>query len=71
MNPLRDGDRAALRFRVAHTAGYGAAPGMVRRCLERCDDESIRGSVSVLRALSDSNLVGTQGPVWLLGGKTV
>lgn len=71
MNPRRDGDRAALRFRVAHTAGYGAAPGMVRRCLERCDGESIRGSVSVLRALSDSNLVGTQGPVWLLGGKTV
>jgi hypothetical protein len=71
MNPRRDGDRAAMRFRVAHTAGYGAAPGMVRRCLERCDEESIRGSVQVLRALSDSQLVATQGPVWLLGGKTV
>jgi hypothetical protein len=71
MNPRRDGSRAAMRFRVAHTAGYGAAPGMVRRCLERCDEESIRGSVQVLRALSDSHLVATQGPVWLLGGKTV
>jgi hypothetical protein len=71
MNPRRDGGRAAMRFRVAHTAGYGAAPGMVRRCLERCDESSIRGSVEVLRVLSDSNLVATQGPVWLMAGKTV
>jgi hypothetical protein len=27
--------------------------------------------VQVLRVLSDSHLVATQGPVWLLGGKTV
>jgi hypothetical protein len=71
MNPRRDGDRAAMRFRVARIAGYGAAPGMVRRCFERCDEESIRGSVRVLRALSDSQLVATQGPVWLLAGKTI
>jgi hypothetical protein len=71
MNPRRDGDRAAMRFRAARVAGYGAAPGMVRRCFERCDDESIRGSVQVLRALSDSHLAATQGPVWLLDGKTV
>lgn len=71
MNPRRDGTRAALRFRVARVAGYGAAPGMTRRCLERCDGESIRGSIEVLRALSDSHLAATQGPVWLLAGKTV
>jgi hypothetical protein len=71
MNPRRDGDRAAMRFRAARVAGYGAAPGMVRRCFERCDSESIRGSVQVLRALSDSHLAATQGPVWLLAGKTV
>ncbi len=71
MNPRREGGRSALRFRVARIAGYGAAPGMVRRCFERCDGESIRGSVEVLRALSDSHLAATQGPVWLLGGKTV
>ncbi len=71
LNPRRDGQRAAMRFRVAQTAGYGAAPGMVRRCFERCDGESIRGSVQVLRVISDSHLVATQGPVWLLGGKTV
>jgi hypothetical protein len=71
MNPRRDGDRPALRFRVAKTAGYGAAHGMVRRCFERCDAESIRGSVQVLRALSDSHHAATQGPVWLLEGRTV
>jgi hypothetical protein len=44
---------------------------MARRCFERCDGESIRGSVSVLRALSDTKLVQTQGPVWIMGGRTV
>ena len=71
LNPRRDGDRAAMRFRSARIAGYGAAPGMVRRCFERCDAESIRGSVTVLHVLSDSQLVATQGPVWLMAGKTV
>ena len=71
MNPRRDGVRAALRFRTARNAGYGVAPGMARRCLERCDEESIRGTVTILRALSDTSLVATQGPVWLLSGKTI
>ena len=70
-NPRRDGNRAALRFRCARTAGYGVAPEMARRCFERCDAEDIRGSVKLLRALSDTKLVATQGPVWLLEGKTV
>jgi len=70
MNPRREGNRAALRFRAARTAGYGVAPNMARRCFERCDAEEIRGSVQVLRALSDTRLVGTQGPVWLMDGKT-
>ena len=42
---------------------------MARRCFERCDAEDIRGSVRLLRALSDTKLVATQGPVWLLEGK--
>jgi hypothetical protein len=71
MNPRRDGKRAAFRFRTARKAGYGVAPEMARRCLERCDGESIRGSVTILRALSDTSLVATQGPVWLLAGKTI
>jgi hypothetical protein len=71
MNPRRDGKHAAFRFRTARKAGYGVAPEMARRCLERCDGESIRGSVTILRALSDTSLVATQGPVWLLAGKTI
>jgi hypothetical protein len=71
MNPRRDGNRPALQFRAARQAGYGVAPEMARRCFERCDGESIRGSVSVLRALSDTKLVQTQGPVWIMGGRTV
>lgn len=71
INPRRDGARTALRFRCARVAGYGAAPEMVGRCLERCTRENIRGDVRVLRVLSDSRHVGTQGPVWLLEGKTV
>jgi hypothetical protein len=71
MNPRRDGDRAAFRFRTARKAGYGVAPEMARRCLERCDHESIRGSVTILRALSDTALVATQGPVWIVAGKTI
>ena len=52
-------------------AGYGASPGMVRRCLERCDEDGIAGRVHVLRALSDTRPVQTQGPVWQIAGRTV
>jgi len=71
MNPRRDGARAALRFRCARVAGYGVAPEMARRCLERSDHEGIRGTVTVLQALSDTQHVGTQGPVWQMNGQTV
>jgi hypothetical protein len=71
MNPRRDGSRAAFNFRAARRAGYGVSPQMARRCLERCDENGIRGSVSVLRVLSDTHLVATQGPVWLSQGKTL
>ncbi len=71
MNPRRDGTRAAFNFRAARQAGYGVAPGMARRCFERCDEKGIRGSISVLRVLSDTHLAATQGPVWLSGGKTL
>jgi hypothetical protein len=71
LNPLRDGGKPALRFRCARSFGYGAAPGMVQRCFERCDAEGIRGGVHVLRVLSDTDPVQTQGPVWYLAGRTV
>jgi hypothetical protein len=70
-NPRRDGLRAALRFRCARLAGYGVSPEMARRCLARCDAERMTGYVSILRVVSGSRHVATQGPVWLAGGKTL
>jgi hypothetical protein len=44
---------------------------MARRCFERLDDAGIVGTTRVLRVLSDTDNVDTQGPVWLVGGKTL
>ena len=71
LNPARFGGRPGFRFRCARTFGYGASAEMVRRCLERLDKSNIRGTVKVLRALSDTDPVATQGPVWYVGGKSV
>jgi hypothetical protein len=71
LNPRRNGARNALRLRVAHNFGYGAAPEMVARCFSRCDEGGMRGTVRVLRVLSGSRPVGTQGPVWQIDGLTV
>lgn len=71
LNPTRDPAKVAFRFRVARRYGYGASPQMVRRCLERVDEEGIRGRVAILRALSDTHNVATQGPVWYVEGKPV
>jgi len=71
LNPRREGPRPVLRFRSAQTFGYGASAAMVRRCLERCDEEGIHGEVRILQALSDTKNVATQGPVWQLEGRTV
>jgi hypothetical protein len=69
LNPARDGQRFAFRFRCSRDFGYGAAAPMVRRCLERLDAAGIPGTVRILRALSDTQPVQTQGPVWYVGGK--
>jgi hypothetical protein len=71
INPTRYDGSPGFRFRCARTFGYGAAPVMVRRCLARLDEREIGGTVSILRVLSDSRPVGTQGPVWYVGGRTV
>jgi hypothetical protein len=74
MTPLsarRKNGTPTLLFRAARTFGYGAAPEMVRRCLERCDRDSMRGELRMLRVLSDTIPVGTQGPVWQIDGRTV
>jgi hypothetical protein len=71
VNPVREGRRAALRFRVASSFGYGASPEMTRRCLARLDEDGIPARPTVLRALSDTDNAATQGPVWRVGGKAV
>ncbi len=70
-NPARYGGQHALRFRCARAFGYGVAPEMAARCLERCDEEASTGEVEILRALSDTYPVATQGPVWYVGGRAV
>jgi hypothetical protein len=71
VNPARYGGKPALRFRIARTFGYGASPEMTRRCLERLDGEGIPGQLRILRVLSDTDPVYTQGPVWYVEGKAV
>ena len=71
LNPTRNRDAVALRFRVSGKQGYGASPLMVRRCLERMDAEGITGTISVLYELSDTENAATQGPVWRLAGRSV
>jgi hypothetical protein len=44
---------------------------MTRRCLERVDQEGIRGELRILRVLSDTHPVATQGPVWYVDGRSV
>ena len=69
INPRRNGAATAFRFRAARVAGYGASPGMVRRCFERLDADSIGGTLTILRALCETRPVATQGPQWVEGGK--
>jgi len=71
VNPYHAEGKPGFRFRVAHSFGYGAAAGITRRCLSRLDDEHIPGELHVLETLSDAHPVGTQGPVWYVGGKVV
>ena len=71
LNPTRDHDRVGFTFRCASRSGYGVSGAMARRCFERLDAEGIEGTVSVLRVLSDTDNVATQGAVWYVGGKVL
>ena len=71
VNPARYGGTMGLRFRVASHRGYGASATMTRRCLERLDEDRIPGRIDVLRGLSDTRSVATQGPGWRVGGRSV
>ena len=71
VNPAHYGGPTTLRFRSARLSGYGVAPSMARRCLERLDAEGITGRFRILRVLSATSHVATQGPVWRVGGRSV
>jgi hypothetical protein len=69
LNPTLLDESSGFRFRSARTFGYGASPGTVRARLERLDAEHIPGELRILRVMSDTHPVGTQGPVWYIGGR--
>jgi hypothetical protein len=71
LNPTRNPSAVALRFRASGARGYGASPGMVRRCLERMAAEGITGRISLVIELSDADKAHTQGPVWRVSGRSV
>ena len=71
LNPARVPHESSVRFRASSTKGYGASPLMVRRCFERMDAEGVTGRLEVVNALSDTENVGTQGPVWRVAGRSV
>lgn len=70
LNPARNPESIALRFRISRR-GYGASTSMARRCFERMDEEGIKGRVTVLNTLSETDHVATQGPVWRIAGRAV
>jgi hypothetical protein len=71
LNPARVPGTIAIRFRASGRSGYGASPGMVRRCLERMDADGITGRLSVVFGISDVDNAVTQGPVWRIAGRSV
>jgi hypothetical protein len=70
INPTRDRDSVGFLFRVGRI-GYGVSTTMARRCFERLDEEQIAGSVTLLRVLSDTRPVATQGSSWIVAGKVL
>jgi hypothetical protein len=71
VNPSRDPHAVGFTFRCASRTGYGVSPAMARRCFERLDDEGVEAGVTVLRIVSDTDNVATQGPVWYVGGRVL
>lgn len=71
LNPSRHGKELAFRFRAARRFGYGAAPGMARRCLARLDEAGIPGTLRLLEAFSDTRPVFTQGPTFVVSDRAV
>ena len=70
INPSRDRESIGFLFRVGRV-GYGVSSGMARRCFERLDAEPIEGSITVLRVLSDTEPIASQGSSWIVAGRTL
>lgn len=70
LNPMRNPDAIALRFRVSRR-GYGAPEWMARRCFERMDAEGVTGALSLVTALAEVGYEATLGPVWRIAGRSV
>ena len=70
INPTRDRESIGFVFRAGRV-GYGVSAGMARRCFERLDAEPIEGSISVLRVLSDTQPIASQGSSWIVGGRVL
>ena len=70
INPTRDRDGVAFLFRAGRV-GYGVSTVMARRCFERLDEDGITGSVDVLRVLSDTRPVASQGSSWIVAGRVL
>jgi hypothetical protein len=70
INPTRDRDSIGFVFRASRV-GYGVSAQMAQRCFERLDEEEIGGSVTVLRALSDTRPVASQGSSWIVAGRVL
>ena len=70
INPTRDRESIGFVFR-AGCVGYGVSAGMARRCFERLDAEPIEGSITVLRVLSDTQPIASQGSSWIVGGRVL
>ena len=70
INPTRDRESIGFVFRAGRV-GYGVSAGMARRCFERLDAEPIEGSITVLRVLSDTQPIASQGSSWIVGGRVL
>jgi hypothetical protein len=70
INPTRDRESIGFLFRVGRV-GYGVSAGMARRCFERLDEEGVAGSVTVLRVLSDTRPIASQGSSWIVAGRVL
>jgi hypothetical protein len=70
INPSCDRESIGFVFRAGRV-GYGVSAGMARRCFERLDAEPIEGLITVLRVLSDTQPIASQGSAWIVAGRVL